>query len=97
MFDQSFLKRYLFPQDVCVQLLIAHVHTLWHMSTPYSIDYSMLLHLTLLYYLQNGGFEYLKHESPEIFTLQEVKCSEDDLPLVSGQVYCHKFALRCKW
>ena len=28
--------------------------------------------------------EYVKQESPDIFTVQETKCSEDDLPKVGA-------------
>ncbi|CAI8017366.1 DNA-(apurinic or apyrimidinic site) endonuclease [Geodia barretti] len=31
-------------------------------------------------WLKNGGFEYLTHEAPDIFCLQEIKCAEDALP-----------------
>ena len=31
---------------------------------------------------QNGGFEYISREDPDIFCLQEIKCAEDELPKV---------------
>jgi AP endonuclease-1 len=31
-------------------------------------------------WLKNGGFEYLTHEAPDIFCLQETKCAEVSLP-----------------
>ena len=36
--------------------------------------------------MQNGGFDYIAHEDPDIFCVQETKCAEAELPLVS---VCH--------
>ena len=36
--------------------------------------------------LQNGGLEYLTHESPDVLCLQETKCAEDDLPTVCASI-----------
>lgn len=42
---------------------------------------------------QNGGFEYIKYEDPDIFCVQETKCTEDDLPKVGG---CMGYSLNSK-
>jgi hypothetical protein len=33
-----------------------------------------------LFFFQKGGIDYLKYEDPDIFCLQETKCSESKLP-----------------
>jgi len=38
--------------------------------------------LVRVLFLQNNGMDYVKQESPDIFTIQETKCSEMDLPMV---------------
>ena len=38
--------------------------------------------VTCSFVSQNGGFDYIKHEDPDIFCVQETKCTEDDLPKV---------------
>ena len=35
--------------------------------------------------MQNGGLEYITQENPDIFCVQETKCAEKDLPMVSCQ------------
>ena len=46
----------------------------------------------LLYFLsflfQNGGFDYIKYEDADIFCVQETKCMEEDLPMVSHLSWC---------
>lgn len=37
--------------------------------------------IDVIYILKKNGLEYIKKENPDIITLQEVKCRENQLPL----------------
>lgn len=47
-------------------------------SDPFYIVIKHMLH-TLIFF-QKNGIDYLKYEDPDIFCLQETKCSESKLP-----------------
>ena len=49
----------------------------------YTHSSTVLLFCFVSLLFQNGGFDYIKHEDPDIFCVQETKCTEDDLPMVS--------------
>lgn len=43
---------------------------------------------------QNGGMEYIKKEEPDIFTVQETKCADAELPKVCMVVQCLSLTVR---
>ena len=54
--------------------LLSLTHTLTHSHT-HSLTHSLI-------FSQNKSLQYIQQEDPDIFCLQETKCSEDDLPKV---------------
>ena len=40
-------------------------------------------------FFQSDGLEYIRQECPDIFCLQETKCSENDLPKVCHVTYAN--------
>ena len=42
--------------------------------------------VAIFVFLQKGGIDYLKKEDADVYGLQEVKCSNEDLPKVSHYI-----------
>ena len=83
------------PQSrFCTIPLLSHTHSLTRTLTPthilthththsHSLTHSHTHSLThSLIFSQNKSLQYIQQEDPDIFCLQETKCSEDDLPKV---------------
>jgi AP endonuclease-1 len=49
-------------------------------SRPWNIKFSSWNVNGIRAWLKNGGFEYISHEAPDVFCVQETKCALDRLP-----------------
>ena len=69
-------------RHVVCQLSIYRPHSHTH-SLTHSLTHTLTHSLThSLIFSQNKSLQYIQQEDPDIFCLQETKCSEDDLPKV---------------
>lgn len=49
-------------------------------SRPWNIKFSSWNVNGIRAWLKNGGFDYISHEAPDVFCVQETKCSLDQIP-----------------